>query len=76
MSRPTADVVTRFNQAFADHDPGLLADLVGEDCVMEAIQPAPDGARTEGRDDCLGFWEALIADHSSLFVPQGHCVLG
>lgn len=76
MSRTTAEVIARFNQAFADHDPAPLADLVGEDCVMEAIQPAPDGARTEGRDDCLAFWEALTTDRSSLFVPEDVVISG
>ena len=37
---------------------------------MEAIQPAPDGARTEGRDDCLAFWRALAADRCTLFDPE------
>lgn len=70
MSRSTAEVIARFNQAFTNHDPALLVDLVGEECVMEAIQPAPDGARTEGREDCLAFWDALAADRASLFDPE------
>lgn len=76
MPRTTADVITCFNQAFTDHDPTLLADLIDEKCVMEAIQPAPDGARTEGRDDCLAFWEALTADRSSLFDPEDVVISG
>ena len=35
----TTDVINRFNQAFANHDGSLLAGIVGQDCVMEAIQP-------------------------------------
>jgi hypothetical protein len=76
MTRTTAEVIARFNQAFANHDPALLADLVGSDCVMEAIQPAPDGARTEGRDECLAFWEALATDDASLFEPENVVVAG
>lgn len=68
--RTTADVIDRFNRAFVDHDPDLLTDLIGEDCVMEAIQPAPDGARVEGRAACLAFWRALAEDRTSQFEPE------
>jgi hypothetical protein len=27
------------------HQPEMLDDLVADDCVMESIQPAPDGTR-------------------------------
>jgi ketosteroid isomerase-like protein len=74
--RSTADVVARFNQAFRSHDPALLEDLVGENCVMEAIQPAPDGERTEGREACLAFWRALTEDHSTQFEPEEVVVAG
>jgi ketosteroid isomerase-like protein len=72
----TADVIDRFNRVFADHDPEPLTDLVGEDCVMEAIQPAPNGSRTEGRDACLAFWRALAADRTTLFEPEEVTVSG
>ncbi|MBN6056836.1 hypothetical protein JYK22_33220, partial [Nonomuraea sp. RK-328] len=35
--------------AFAGRDPDALTDLIGEDCVMESVQPAPTGERVEGR---------------------------
>ncbi|WP_211370621.1 hypothetical protein [Nonomuraea turkmeniaca] len=38
--RTTADVIDHFNRAFVDHVPDALTDLIGDDCVMEAIQPA------------------------------------
>lgn len=72
----TEEVVTRFNQVFADHDPRPLADLVADDCVMEAIQPAPDGARTVGRDACLAFWEKLAGDRTTRFEPEDVVVSG
>ena len=68
--------MTRFNQAFVDHDPALLDDLIAADCVMEAIQPAPDGARYEGRQACLAFWQALAADSSTWFEPEEVVVAG
>lgn len=69
-SRTTAEVIDRFNQVFADHDAGPLTELVGENCVMEAIQPAPDGTRTVGREACLEFWRALAGDRGSRFEPE------
>jgi len=74
--RTTTEVIERFNRAFADHDASLLADLVGEDCVMEAIQPAPDGARTDGRDASLAFWHDLASDRSTLFEPEDVIISG
>ena len=63
----TSEIMRRFNQAFLEHDPGVLADLIAADCVMESIQPAPDGTRYEGYDACLRFWEALAADRVAFF---------
>ena len=62
----TSEIIRRFNDAFVRHDPSQLDDLIGEDCVMEAIQPAPDGARYEGRTACLDFWRALAGDRATI----------
>jgi ketosteroid isomerase-like protein len=43
----TRDVVERFIRAFQQRDASALPDLVAEDCVTEAMQPAPDGERVE-----------------------------
>lgn len=72
----TADAVHRFNRAFVDHEPDLLTDLLDQDCVMEGIQPAPDGERVEGRDACLAFWQALAADRTSQFETEAVEVAG
>jgi ketosteroid isomerase-like protein len=72
----TGEVIRRFNDAFQRKDPGGLPDLVAEDCVMEAIQPAPDGDRLEGRDACLAFWQALAADPDSGFDLEDLVVAG
>ncbi|MBB6474353.1 nuclear transport factor 2 family protein [Sphaerisporangium rubeum] len=74
--RTTEEVIACFNQVVADHDPRRLAELVADDCVMEAIQPAPDGARTVGRDACIAFWEKLASDRASLFEPEEVIVSG
>ena len=74
--RDTADVIDRFNDAFVQGDPTTLVDLVADDCVMESAQPAPNGTRFEGRDDCLHFWQGLIADPDGSFEPEDVVVLG
>ncbi|MFE3290529.1 nuclear transport factor 2 family protein [Rhodococcus sp. NPDC059234] len=74
--RTTTDVVDLFNRAFIDSDPGLLTDLIGEDCVMESVQPAPAGERVEGRAACLAWWGALVADRATQFRPQEVVVAG
>src|SRR5262245_55268554 len=69
-SRTTAEVIDRFNHAFLQHDADALTDLVGQDCVMESVQPAPDGERYEGREACLAFWRALARDRTTQFEPE------
>ena len=50
QTNETAEIMRRFNQAFRDHKPAILKDLIAPDCVMESIQPAPNGTRYEGYD--------------------------
>lgn len=68
--RTTTEVIDRFNRAFTDRAPELLTDLVGEDCVMESVQPAPTGERVEGREACIAFWQTLVEDRTTRFQPQ------
>lgn len=75
-SLDTGEVIRRFNRAFTERRAEELPALVAEGCVMEAIQPAPDGMRTEGRDACLAFWRALIDDASATFEPEDIVVAG
>jgi ketosteroid isomerase-like protein len=72
----TAEVIRRFNQAFEEHNPALLDDIVGQDCVMESIQPAPDGTRYEGYDANLGFWQTMAADRVTRFEVEDTFVMG
>lgn len=72
----TAEIMRLFNEAFLRHEPALLRDLVASDCVMESIQPAPDGTRYEGYDTCLGFWEALAADRAAYFDVEDTVAMG
>ena len=72
----TTEIMHRFNDAFLRHEPDKLTDLVGDDCVMEGISPAPDGARYEGREACLAFWQALAVDANSWFELEDIVVAG
>jgi ketosteroid isomerase-like protein len=72
----TAEIIRRFNRAFQEHEPELLKDLVGEDCVMESIQPAPNGTRYEGYEVNLAFWQAMAADRVNRFEVEETFVMG
>lgn len=72
----TFDIMQRFNRAFQEHQPALLDDLIAEDCVMESIQPAPNGTRYEGREACLAFWHAVAADRVSYFELEDIAAMG
>jgi hypothetical protein len=75
QSRETSEIVRRFNQAFQEHNPALLEDLITPDCVMESIQPAPDGTRYEGYDVNLTFWQAMAADRVNHFEVEDTIVM-
>ncbi|MEV4091688.1 nuclear transport factor 2 family protein [Streptosporangium saharense] len=75
-SRTTAEVIDLFNRAFVTHAPEILDDLVADDCVMEAVRPAPDGERVEGGEACLAFWRALADNRATRFSPEEVTVAG
>lgn len=66
----TLQVIQRFNQAFMQHDGSLLDDLIAEDCVMESVEPAPDGTRYVGRNACLEFWQKLANNRDGEFSDE------
>ncbi|WP_329191788.1 MULTISPECIES: nuclear transport factor 2 family protein [unclassified Streptomyces] len=72
----TAEVVRHFSRAFLDRDTSSLAELIADDCVMEARSPAPDGSRYEGRAECLEFCRALAEDRAGRFEPEAVVVTG
>jgi ketosteroid isomerase-like protein len=76
LTNDTADVIGRFNRAFQEHNPALLEGLIAPDCVMESIQPAPDGTRYEGHDVNLKFWQAMAADRVAHFEVEDTVVMG
>lgn len=75
-TRDTDEIMRRFNDAFRLRQPELLDDLVADECVMESIEPAPDGTRVEGREACLSFWHALANDRNFAFTVEDVTVSG
>jgi ketosteroid isomerase-like protein len=76
QSKITAEVVGRFITAFQQKDPGAIRDLVAPACVMEAMQPAPNGQRVEGYDANVAFWEAMVADPNGTFEVEDVVICG
>lgn len=72
----TAEVIKRFNESFRLHDVSILNSLIAEDCIMEAAMPAPNGKRTEGKNECIAFWEQLIEAADTQFSPEEVIVMG
>ncbi len=66
----TGTVVQRFIAAFLERDPAAFVDLVADDCVMETMQPAPGGARYEGHDANVAFWQAMVLDRRGTFEVE------
>jgi ketosteroid isomerase-like protein len=66
----TEAILQRFNQVFLKHDPDPLAELVADDCVIENTQPAPDGARYEGKAACVALWTEIATTPGIHFEPE------
>jgi ketosteroid isomerase-like protein len=75
-TRATTEVVNRFIGAFQKRDASAIAALVAEDCVMEAMQPAPNGERVEGYDANVRFWQAMVSDPVGSFEVEDVVVCG
>jgi ketosteroid isomerase-like protein len=75
-TRATTDVVNRFITAFQNRDASAIPDLVAQDCVMEAMQPAPNGERVEGYDANVRFWLAMVSDPVGTFEVEEVAVFG
>lgn len=69
-SSHTLQIMRRFNQAFVQHDASLLDGLIAEECVMESVEPAPDGTRYVGGAACLEFWQKLANNRDGAFTDE------
>jgi ketosteroid isomerase-like protein len=72
----TAEVVRRFISAFQRKDATEIRELVAPDCIMEAMQPAPDGLRVEGYEANVAFWQAMVADPNGSFEVEDVVISG
>jgi ketosteroid isomerase-like protein len=72
----TAEVVQRFIAAFQNRDPEAIPELVAPNCVMESMQPAPDGERIEGYEANVRFWQAMATDPNGSFAVEELVVRG
>lgn len=71
-----SEIVHRFNRALEEHNPELLDDIIDQICVMESIQPAPDGTQYAGYDLNLAFWRAMAVDRANRFESEDIFVMG
>lgn len=76
LSVHTEALMRRFNDAFLQHDPSLLEDLIAEDCVLENTTPAPNGSRHVGRAACLEVWRGIAGNSAGWFAPEQITTLG
>jgi len=70
-SMQTEAILQRFNQGVLTHNPAALEVLVADDCVIENTQPAPDGARHEGKAACVALWTQIATMPGAHFEPEG-----
>ena len=64
------EVVTRFGEAWGDHDLDATMALVTDDCVFDATGPAPDGELHVGRDAVRAAWTPIFDDRESRFEVE------
>lgn len=76
VSPTTSEVIRRFNEAFQQHEPAALADLIADDCVIENSNPAPDGSRHVGRDACFELWSRIATTAGTQFHLEDVVVTG
>jgi glutathione S-transferase len=76
VSIATKQVIRRFHEAFDGNDPGAMAALVADDCVIENTGPAPNGARLVGKAECLANWQGLARSSDTWFVREEVFVVG
>jgi hypothetical protein len=72
----TAELMHRFNEVFLHHDPTALPGMIAEDCVIEKINPAPDGDRCVGRDACVALWTEMPTTPGTRFDLEETCAMG
>jgi hypothetical protein len=72
----TGELMRRFNEAFLLHDPTRLYGMIAEDCVIENINPAPNGDRCVGRDACVALWTGVATAPGTHFDLEETFAMG
>ena len=60
----TQSIVERFNDAVNRQDITAVAELLDDRTVFENTNPAPDGARLEGKEAVSAFWAKWFANNA------------
>lgn len=76
IAKATKNTIRRFHEAFDDHDPQAMEDLVADDCVIENTSPAPNGFRHIGKAACLAVWQGLASAVGTGFEREEVFVAG
>ena len=76
QSNETTEIIRRFNDVFQLNDPAALEELVGDECVIENTQPAPNGARQVGREACIATWKEIATTPGTHFDLEDVVVAG
>jgi predicted SnoaL-like aldol condensation-catalyzing enzyme len=65
-------VVIDFNEAFNRHDIKSMMLLMGDDCIFENTNPAPDGTMIKGKDAVTQFWEDFFREspHAHIEIEE------
>jgi ketosteroid isomerase-like protein len=63
-------IVNMFGAAWAAHDMDATLAFVTDDFAFESTEPAPDGARYEGRDSVRRAWQPIFDDEDALFEAE------
>jgi len=71
----TGDLMRRFNEVFQRHDASALSSMIAEDCIIEKINPAPDGDRCVGRDACIALWTEIATAPGTHFDLEETCAM-
>jgi ketosteroid isomerase-like protein len=63
-------VVDAFGAAWAAHDLDAAIEMITDDCVFDATDPAPDGTRHVGRAAIRKAWEPIFDDATARFDAE------
>jgi hypothetical protein len=74
--RETSEIIQQFNDAFQQHNPALLEEIIAEDCFIKNTHPTPNGELLLGREACLSNWQGLAAARDTHFDLEEVFVAG